>query len=259
MNRRRGAAVVLVGALALVAASVAWAVGVARSDSWNGHHFAYGPGMMGLGYTTAKANPVDGIAEARQRAQSFADRLGLTTGEVMRFERNYYVVLVDKHGNDATEVLVDPETGATSLEYGPAMMWNTKYGMMSDRFGGSMNADTMRNMMGDYGKSYGGMMGGGMMGGATTSGGMMGGGSAAPSTRSPGTGVSLTRAHELAQSWLDTNQPGVKVESGGDSFPGYYTLETLRDGRITGMISVNASSGAVLQHWWHGQFIERAD
>ena len=37
--------------------------------------------------------------------------------------------------------------------------------------------------------------------------------------------------------------------------PGYFTLETLRGGRISGMISVNASSGAVWYHWWHGRFV----
>ena len=50
----------------------------------------------------------------------------------------------------------------------------------------------------------------------------------------------------------------MKVESGGDAFPGYYTLETLKAGKITGMISVNASTGAVWPHWWHGAFIAKS-
>lgn len=37
--------------------------------------------------------------------------------------------------------------------------------------------------------------------------------------------------HTLAQRWLNANEPGVRVETGGDSFPGYYTLETLKGGR----------------------------
>ena len=49
-----------------------------------------------------------------------------------------------------------------------------------------------------------------------------------------------------------------KVESGGDAFPGYYTLETLKGGKITGMISVNATTGAVWPHWWHGPFIAKS-
>lgn len=233
MSRRQSAVVVLVSALGLLGGSIAWAVDAARGNAWYGHRYSYGPAMMGLGYSTGKASPVSGIAAARQRAQAFADRLGLKTGEVMRFERNYYVKLVDRQGRGATEVLVDPSTGAVSLEYGPAMMWNTRYGMMSGRLGSGM----MGNGVGDSG--------------------MMGGFEAAPS-QPAARPTSLARAHLLAQRWLDANEPGLKVERGGDAFPGYYTLETLRGGRMSGMISVNAGTGAVWPHWWHGRFVEHA-
>jgi hypothetical protein len=261
MTRRQGAVIVLVVALALLGGSIAWAVDGAGSGSGHGHHYAYGPAMMGLGYSTGKASPVSGIADARKQAQAFADRLSLKTDEVMHFERNYYVKLVDKQGRNATEVLVDPATGAVSLEYGPAMMWNTKYGRMSGRLGsGMMSASALRSMVGSYGASYGGMMGGGMMGGSHngTTGGMMGGGVGATPAQPAAGSVSLGRAHVLAQQWLDSNEAGTKVERAGDAFPGYYTLETLRAGRISGMISVNASTGAVWSHWWHGRFLEIA-
>ena len=252
MTRRQGAAVVLVVALALLGGSIVWTVGAARGDSWHGHHYAYGPAMMGLGYSTGQASPVSGIAEARQRAQTFANRLGLKTSEVMHFQRNYYVKLVDKQGRNATEVLVDPASGAVSLEYGPAMMWNTKYGMTSGRIGpGMMSTSTLSSMMGRYGGSYSGMARG-------PSGGMMGGSvGTAPAQPAAGS-VSLARAHVLAQQWLDANEPATTVERAGDAFPGYYTLETLQGGRINGMISVNSSSGAVWPHWWHGRFLEIA-
>ena len=235
MTRRHTIVLVVAGALALLGASLAWA---ATRDASPGHRYGYGPSMMGYGYTAAQASPVTGIADARARAQTFADRLGLKTGEVLHFQRNYYVMLVDGSGKPATEVLVDPATGAVGLEFGPAMMWNTEYGMPSGRYGAQMtSSDAMHRMMGRYG---------GMMGGTT-----------APAAPSMPTGsVTLARAHELAQAWLDANEPGVKVETGGDAFPGYYTLETLRDGQIEGMISVNASSGAVWPHWWHGRFVE---
>ena len=264
MTRRQGAAVVLVVALALLAGSIAWAVSAAGGDLRYGHHYAYGPAMMGLGYSTAEASPVSGITDARRRAQAFADRLGLKTDEVMHFERNYYAKLVDKQGNSATEVLVDPATGAVSLEYGPAMMWNTSYGMMSGRLGRSMmNTSAARSMMGSYGSSYGGMTNGGttssggMMGGSNS--GVMSGGYGAATSPPAASGVSLARAHVLAQRWLDANEAGTTVERAGDAFPGYYTLETLRSGKISGMISVNSSSGAVWPHWWHGRFLEIAE
>ena len=280
MTRRHTTILLVVGALALLGASLAWAT--TRTTN-NGHHYGYGPQMMGYGYTTQNASPVNGIADARTRAQTFADKLGLRTGEILHFQRNYYVQLVDTSGKPATEVLVDPATGAVGLEFGPAMMWNTRYGMMSGRLGAQMTSvDAMRQMMGRYGGDYSGMMGrggagmmngsgAGMMGSTTTvpgthaqhhngqtPGGMMGRTAAAPTTPSTSGTVSLARAHELAQTWLDRNEPGVKVETGGDALPGYYTLETLRDRQIAGMISVNATTGAVWPHWWHGNFVVAA-
>jgi hypothetical protein len=32
-------------------------------------------------------------------------------------------------------------------------------------------------------------------------------------------------------------------------------VETLRDGKIAGMMSVNAYTGAVFYHTWHGSFV----
>ena len=248
-----------VAAVAAVGAVVALAAG--GGGSWNA-----GWGMMGGRYVYRPAQPtqVHTLAVARSDAQRFANRLGLRVDGVMQFERNFYAKLVDSSRNGATEVLVDPSTGVVSIEYGPAMMWNTRYGM--GRSAGSMMGSYGRGMM--RGQGDGGMMGGsnstgghgpGMMGSSGSGGTMGGDGSTGASSTAPATtSVSLAQAHSLAQRWLDRNEPGVKVESGGDVFPGYYTLETLRAGKITGMISVNASSGAVWPHWWHGAFIARS-
>jgi hypothetical protein len=176
---------------------------------------------------------------------------------VLQFSSNYYVRLDDKTGKPATEVLVDPQTGAVTLEYGPAMMWNTRYGMMR-----STGTTGTGGMMG------GGMMGRstgtGMMSGSTGSGmmsGMMGRYGSTPNWTPSGINgpVSLHQAHSLAQRWLNTNEPGVTVESAGDSFPGYYTMETLKNGGIAGMISVNKTTGAVWHHWWHGNFVASSE
>jgi hypothetical protein len=32
-------------------------------------------------------------------------------------------------------------------------------------------------------------------------------------------------------------------------------METLRNGKVDGMLSVNVSTGALWYHWWHGQFV----
>ena len=40
-----------------------------------------------------------------------------------------------------------------------------------------------------------------------------------------------------------------------DAFPGFYSMEIERNGKIVGMLSVNAFSGAVWNHSWHGAFV----
>ena len=39
------------------------------------------------------------------------------------------------------------------------------------------------------------------------------------------------------------------------NFYGYYTLHTLKEGQIEGMLSVNGYTGAVWYHNWHSSFI----
>ena len=237
--------------LAVVGAVVALAA--TGTGSWQ-----QGMGMMGGRYAYRPANPapVHTIASARTQAQRYADRLGLRVDEVMQFQRNFYAKLVDGKGNGATEVLVDPSTGAVTIEYGPAMMWNTRYGM--GRAAGSMMGRYGASMMRGRGSSMRGGRGGPMMGGAGTGTAMMGGANAgAPTAPSTSTSVSISDARVLAQRWLDSNRSGVKVETGGDSFPGYFTFETLEHGKITGMMSVNATTGAVWPHWWHGSFVAK--
>jgi len=240
MRSKRIATVVAAAAATFAVLGAVVALAATGSGSSN-----YGYGMMGRNYVyrPAQATPVRTLATASTQAQKFADRLGLKVDEVLQFKDNFYAKLVDSGGNGATEVLVDPSTGAVSIEYGPAMMWNTEYGM------GRVAAD----MMGSYGRSMMRGYGGAMMGGSG-----YGPGSAGSGATSAATTVTMADAHSLAQRWLDRNESGVNVETGGDAFPGYYTLETLRNGKITGMISVNATTGAVWPHWWHGAFIAKS-
>ena len=44
-----------------------------------------------------------------------------------------------------------------------------------------------------------------------------------------------------------------------DSFYGYYHFDVIRGGRQVGMLSVNAGSGQVWYHTWHGEFIEKRE
>jgi hypothetical protein len=248
---------VLVAAVAGLVASVGWTATRDGAGGWMMQRS--GAGMMG--YSANGGERVRGLADAKRQAQRFADRLDLKVGEVMRFSNHYYAELEERDGRLATEVLVEPDTGTVFLEYGPAMMWNTRYGMMSDfRLRGSG-----AGMMG--GGSTGGMMGGGMMGGGSnggmmggSTGGMMGGGMMGGSvdpTWTPGVAtddVSAQKARALATRWL-AGQSSEATIGEPDVFPGYYTLHVLENGRIAGMLSVNASTGAVWSHWWHGRFV----
>jgi hypothetical protein len=105
-----------------------------------------GAGMMGgsmMGSTSGMGmkggmsmalRPGDGVAvssmtAARARAATAGAPAGLHPGEVIWFDNGFYVELKDKAGQPATEVIVDPRSGAVSTEPGPAMMWNTRVGM----------------------------------------------------------------------------------------------------------------------------------
>ena len=225
---KRAAAAVLAAATVLLVASIAFAA--TRDDDGRWSMMRFGPGMMGYA-GSGGGDPVGDIAEARQRAAGFADRLDLRVGEVMQFSNHYYAELVEDDGRPATEVLVNPRTGAVWLEYGPAMMWNTRYGMMSG--GGMMGGSDM-------------MRGSGMIGG----GGMMGGAIAPGATG--GDDVSAAEAERIASRSLQ----GEGLTAGeAEAFPGYYTLHALRDGRVAGMLSVNTTSGDVWPHSWHGRFV----
>ncbi|MBI3688237.1 MAG: hypothetical protein HY241_13040 [Actinobacteria bacterium] len=161
---------------------------------------------MGGGYGLAgDGQPVTTMAAARQRAQAFGDRMGLRAGEVMQFSNGFYAELLTSDGRGATEVLISSNSGAAGIEYGPAMMWNTRYGMHAAAFAGSGQ-------------------------------------------------VSAADATRLARQWLDRQRPGMTAGE-PEAFPGYYTMHTLQDGKIVGMMSVNAGTGAIWYHTWHGRFV----
>ena len=73
-------------------------------------------------------------------------------------------------------------------------------------------------------------------------------------TASANSQVSADQAVHDAQAWLD-NQGGALTAAEPMAFPGYYTLHTLQDGKVAGMMSVNAVTGAVWYHTWHGSFV----
>jgi hypothetical protein len=196
-------------------------------------------GMMG-GWSVqglpsqSKTIDLDGAQQAVETYLASANNPDLTLDEIMEFQYNFYAIVKEKStGIGAFELLVDKSNGNVYPEMGPNMMWNTKYGMMS---------------------GYGGR---GMMGGR--SGGMMGRGNRANQVNpSNAPSVTVQQARTTAQQWLDQNQPGSSTET-PDTFYGYYTVHTLANGQPSGMLSVNAYTGQVWYHTWHGDFIQLKD
>jgi hypothetical protein len=90
------------------------------------------------------------------------------------------------------------------------------------------------------------MMGGGMMSGGYWRGWYTGGKTKVGS---------ISEAVKVANRWLDRARPGEQAEDHGRTFPGYFTIDTTADGKIAGMLSVNAGTGAVWYHGWHGKFL----
>jgi hypothetical protein len=221
--RRLWLSLALVAALGALVASVTFTIGQTSRPRSTGAGMMTGQGSYGTGtgmmggagammgglWLAGDGHRVTSMATARGRATAAGASIGLHPGEVIWFDNGFYVELKGPAGDSATEVIVDPATGAVSTEPGPAMMWNTRYGMHR--------------------------------------------------TGSTPTTVSAERASQLATNWLARNLSG-RLTQPPDAYPGYYTVETTTsDGTVNGMLSVNASTGQVWYHTWHGRFIARED
>lgn len=181
-----------------------------------------GPGFGGGSGGSGTPLTMDQAVGIAQRYVSSLDVPGLSPSEIMEFDNHFYVAVEEEEtGMHAFEILIDRFTGFVHPEPGPNMMWNRKYGPMM---------------------GHGGMMGGGFG---------FGNGNV-PAEPMP---ILPEQAHEYAQRYLDRSMPGLRVGEEADAFYGYYTLHTLRDGQIVGMLSVNGYTGEVWPHTWHGRFL----
>ncbi|MDR5710481.1 MAG: PepSY domain-containing protein [Armatimonadota bacterium] len=70
--------------------------------------------------------------------------------------------------------------------------------------------------------------------------------------------LSRERAREIAREFLGRVYPGAEPDHGTE-FYGYFTFDVERDGRSFGMLSVNAYTGQVWVHTWHGAFIQEKE
>jgi hypothetical protein len=233
-------AAVLAGTgLLFLGALIGWAFAGPPASSWTWPFQMgswMGPGMMGSAagcYGLPGSSPDSdqsslGLAGAGQAVEEYLqslDRPDLAVAEVMEFSNHFYAEVAEQNsGVHAMELLIDKDSGAVYPEYGPNMMWNTKYGMHS-------------------GSGWSRMMGDMMSGFAVQE----------PSAEMP---VSAEQAVEYARRYLDTHTRGKEPADEADRFYGYYTIHTLSDGQIDGMLSINGYTGELWYHDWHGQFVD---
>ena len=197
---------------------------------------------------SAPAHNVGSLDDARGVFKEAVKGYGnpnLEVAEVMEFANNYYAEVREKDtGIGAMELLIDKPSGQVFPEPGPNMMWNAKYGMMSGSSGNwGMMGPGSPGMMGPNAQ--------GMMGGYRSS-------SATQNLRVTPTNdkmpMSSDRAREIANAYVGRVSPGTQAGE-AERFYGYYTLDTEKEGEVTGMLSVNGYSGEVWYHSWHGPFI----
>ncbi len=211
--------------------------------------------MMGTGGNNPGTAKLLTANEAKEAVTGYLTQLGnkdLAIDEIMIFDNNAYVAIKDtKTGIGAFELLVNPANKAVFPEYGPNMMWNLVYGYMSGNGANGMMGQQMSQMMGN---GTNGMMGNGNNG-------MMGSiGAISKEAIQPGKmSVSAEQALQIAQTYLNKAYPGVQVGAKADEYPGYYTIDVQKQGKLSGMLSVNGFTGQVWYHTWHGQFLEMTD
>jgi hypothetical protein len=178
------------------------------------------PGMAGC-HNTLAVSPItsEQALAAAKTAIAAYGSSDLELAEMMQFTNNFYVLVRERSSE------------------------RDAFELLVDRYTGAVYPEPGPNMM--WNTKYGHM--GGMMGNRQN---------AAPAEAMP---IAPETAHSLAQNFLDQYASGTVVEDGIDTFYGYYTIETLHNGQITGMLSVNGYTGQVWIHTWHGNFIGTVD
>ena len=176
-----------------------------------------GPGMMGgSGSYNPQAQSIT-IDQAADSVRLYLNAYGrdLALTEVMEFAWNFYAEVEEE------------DIGIHAME------------LLIDKYSGQVYPEMGPNMV--WNTKYGMM--------AQMMGGYYGAGA-------PTAAMSVTpeQAKALAQQYLDAYLPGLTVAD-ADTFYGYYTLHTLRDEQVEGMLSVNGYTGAVWYHSWHGPFM----
>jgi hypothetical protein len=245
-RRTIGLIIIMVGVTGLLAfplySGFAWNNSVAQSPRPLSN-----PETVGQWSGQDQTTPTGSITldEAKAIAQQYLTSLGnpdLAIKEIMEFQYNFYIIYCEKYtGRGAFEMLIWKQ----APPYGYGMMGGG-YGMGGGMMGGYAETGAIvpepgPNMMWNvkYGYMRNGMMGfSNQASGAET--------------------VSGDQAAEFAKQYLDANFNNAGLEM-STHFYGYYTFDFTVNGEIAGMLSVNAYTGQVWYHSWHGGFVQEVE
>jgi hypothetical protein len=221
------------------------------ATSCDGPGFGMGPGMMRWqttdAFCTADTNVTPGMCADEDGSEScpFVATNAFTPGEgetlTIEEAQSALETYLSDQGYDNLEI-VDMMEFERNF-YAIARETDTGIGAMEllvDKSSGAVSPEMGPNMMWNtkYGMHRRGMMDAWSSGENT---------------------LSAAEALDIAQTWLDDNQPGTTVEEDADAFYGYYTIHTYAGDTINGMLSVNGTTGQVWYHTWHGEFIQMLD
>jgi hypothetical protein len=168
-------------------------------------------------------NSIKDIEELKRNVERYLDNYSeeLRIEDIFIYSNSsyYFSIVEEKTSRGAMELLVNPITGDVYPEYGPNMMWNTKFGIHDSSTYGSM----MNPVNFDY---------------------------------SIGSELTDKEALEKANEYLSKLSKNLVAEKGGHAFYGYYTFHINEGENLKGMISVNSYTGEVWYHTWHGDIID---
>ena len=199
------------------------------NDGNYGNGFGHMGGMMGSygwggnqEFDASDIKPLDDLKDnVMKYLENFDSEFEIEDIFVYSNSDYYFSVVEEDTGRGAMELLVNPVTGYVYPEHGPNMMWNTEYGMHGS------NGYGMMGMMGGFFNEY-----------------------------DEDEAMKVEDALEKANEYLNEFDVDLVAEEGGHAFYGYYTFHVNKGEELKGMMSVNAFTGDVWYHNWHGNLVE---
>lgn len=209
---------------------------VHNTNRWN-HDANYTTMHMGSQFIADEDREVIALEALTEKVESYIANYDekLVVSDIFIFEDSeyYFSIVEEVSGRGAMELLVNQYTGRIFQEFGPNMMWNSKYSM---HYGNTISG-------------RGTMMGRRMMSGRYMT-------DFDDGNYLESNGIDSEEAYIYGEKYLVASSDNFKLSKEFHEFYGYYTFHVEEDDKVVGMLSVNGSTGAVWYHQWHGILTE---